>query len=172
VRSQAEFNEESTKLNERICELEKECDRYKTVIHRLSNKVEAANAAGIFPQKYSIERHDRYAAGINSQKYSIWRLLCSKYTRALTYANGCRICRARWHRSPGTHWRVVWLCYTQPGTIYMYYILYIYIYIYIYIIYVYMCMCMCMFMYVSIGVWLRYTQPGTIYMHVHVCLYV
>ena len=60
MRSQAEFNEESTKLNERICELEKECDRYKTVIHRLSNKVEAANAAGIFSQKYSIERHDRY----------------------------------------------------------------------------------------------------------------
>ena len=49
---QAEFNEESTKLNERICELEKECDRYKTVIHRLSNKVEAANAAG-FAGKYS-----------------------------------------------------------------------------------------------------------------------
>ena len=28
-------------------ELEQECDRYKTVIHKLSNKVEAANAAGI-----------------------------------------------------------------------------------------------------------------------------
>ena len=27
-------------------ELEQECDRYKTVIHKLSNKVEAANAAG------------------------------------------------------------------------------------------------------------------------------
>ena len=58
--AQAEFNEESTKLNERICELEKECDRYKTVIHRLSNKVEAANAAGILSQKYSIGRHGRY----------------------------------------------------------------------------------------------------------------
>jgi len=43
---QNEFNEESTKLNERVIELEKECDRYKTVIHKLSNKVEAANAAG------------------------------------------------------------------------------------------------------------------------------
>ena len=33
-------------MNERVIELEKECDRYKTVIHKLSNKVEAANAAG------------------------------------------------------------------------------------------------------------------------------
>ena len=33
-------------LNSRIMELEQECDRYKHVIHKLSNKVEAANAAG------------------------------------------------------------------------------------------------------------------------------
>jgi hypothetical protein len=36
---QAEFNEESTKLNERIMDLEKECNQYKAVIHKLSNKV-------------------------------------------------------------------------------------------------------------------------------------
>uniref|UniRef100_A0A6U6DJ11 GB1/RHD3-type G domain-containing protein n=1 Tax=Guillardia theta TaxID=55529 RepID=A0A6U6DJ11_GUITH len=46
ARMQEAFNEESTKLNQRIHSLEQECDRYKEVIHKLSKKVEAANAAG------------------------------------------------------------------------------------------------------------------------------
>ena len=38
-RMQSEHNEETQQLNKKISDLEKECDRYKTVIHKLSNKV-------------------------------------------------------------------------------------------------------------------------------------
>ena len=34
-----ETTKDMTQLNEKIFDLEKECDRYKTVIHKLSNKV-------------------------------------------------------------------------------------------------------------------------------------
>lgn len=45
-RMQEAFNEESTKLTNRVSELESECDRYKAVIHKLSEKIEQASAQG------------------------------------------------------------------------------------------------------------------------------